>query len=483
MGKAGKSRKRLRTNNERGSLSDDENETNFDKSHSAIVACQVFYALRQNLNLYLDKRFKILRVALFPLIQCQLNKYFELDEESPLESDDINDVLTEENVAITLQSINFFVSNLHEFNTPDNKLFRKAMHLFVLLYAFSSKKSNLDLNGSNLVQAFQKCIIDSSFSNRISSHLRCGQWKLALKLLNEMFDSDEIPKLGSLQRWVRECDVDGYVISKTKTGDPQEESSRSVETVATAIGLKLLERNVYANPLSRQLLYAVMRVMRNRYAPTNSTGNAVGSSLCSMEVDATINCHYNDIFVVGSNPTVDCIYSPVDARNSLISSQITEVYPVLSSNEGNVLPGQGVLFTHRISIVSHVPGNLRRPPVPHDLNIYMTTANSIVFEETCSKQCFRTDIPNIHGAFVLSNVLSRSECCQFIIAAESMKYTPDSVDGIDNVVWLADETILNVINTRVRSLLPAALGKYEVSGINARLRLFRYYPGAVYRPV
>eukprot|EP01032_Pedospumella_encystans_P005830 gene5830-6963_t len=83
---------------------------------------------------------------------------------------------------------------------------------------------------------------------------------------------------------------------------------------------------------------------------------------------------------------------------------------------------------------------------------------------------------------LLTGVLTPVECAQFIVAAERLGYTPDAVDGIDNVVWLADESLLGPIYARVQALLPPVLEGHELCGINARLRLFRYYPGAEYRP-
>jgi len=50
------------------------------------------------------------------------------------------------------------------------------------------------------------------------------------------------------------------------------------------------------------------------------------------------------------------------------------------------------------------------------------------------------------------------------------------------VVWLADESLLGPIYARVQALLPPVLEGHKLCGINARLRLFRYYPGAEYRP-
>ena len=84
----------------------------------------------------------------------------------------------------------------------------------------------------------------------------------------------------------------------------------------------------------------------------------------------------------------------------------------------------------------------------------------------------------------MQNVLSTSECTQLIRCASAMGYTPDAVDGIDNVVWLADSSLLDPIVARVRELMPrlGGQGSDVFCGVNARWRLFRYRRGAVYRP-
>ena len=79
-------------------------------------------------------------------------------------------------------------------------------------------------------------------------------------------------------------------------------------------------------------------------------------------------------------------------------------------------------------------------------------------------------------------ILTPLECKQLINVAESIRFVPDAVDGIDNIQWLADETLLNPIYERCKHLLPDSINGCKLASINQRLRLFRYLPGAVYRP-
>jgi len=164
-----------------------------------------------------------------------------------------------------------------------------------------------------------------------------------------------------------------------------------------------------------------------------------------------------------------------------------------------------------LRVISHVPGPQRRPPSDDDLRIYVTAPGAIRFDDRaapepgaaeaatlppsspaasssaassarCAPPIQRHDVPGVPGAFLLPGVLSPRECSQLLHAAEAIGYARDGIDGIGAVVWLADESLLGPIFERVRSALPAHVGGCPLRGINARLRLFRYGAGAVYRP-
>ena len=188
----------------------------------------------------------------------------------------------------------------------------------------------------------------------------------------------------------------------------------------------------------------------------------------------------------------------------------------------------GNILQH-VSIVSHVAGPDRRPPSEHDLDIIMTTPNLIAFdgisaadagavtgagvgagagaegegegEDAATRELMgappapapapapgistcttRFDIPAVPGALLLANVLSGAECDQMAHIAESVGYKPEAIDGIDHIVWLADDAMVGRIFERCRHLLPPMEANGALQGINARFRLFRYFPGSVYRP-
>ena len=131
----------------------------------------------------------------------------------------------------------------------------------------------------------------------------------------------------------------------------------------------------------------------------------------------------------------------------------------------------------KIRVLSHVPGALRRPPSDNDLNIFSIAPRTISFKETelCA---LRTDIPGVPDTFLIRNVLSVDECNQFVSVAETIGFSHDAVEGIDNIVLYADNSLLSPIFERCRHLLP----QIGLMGINSRFRFFRYSKGAVYRP-
>lgn len=128
----------------------------------------------------------------------------------------------------------------------------------------------------------------------------------------------------------------------------------------------------------------------------------------------------------------------------------------------------------------------------------------------------KIDVPFVPGAFVLTSLLSPQECKIIIQASESIGYVSDEPisnteennnhnDNIDSVTenkrslvastsaglndrasnftWLADTSLIETIMSRCQHLFPLELyDKSQFVGMNARWRLYRYYPGSIYRP-
>ena len=153
-------------------------------------------------------------------------------------------------------------------------------------------------------------------------------------------------------------------------------------------------------------------------------------------------------------------------------------------------------------ICSNTPGPERRPPNHYPAVVYASSPNAIPLSPSTSDsplQCTpptipatRQDVPHVEGAFLLTSILSPSECSAIVSAASALGFLPDQPIGgsaaemtsvlASNVYWLADKEFLDVLWSRVVSFLPAVVAGKEVRGLNARFRVYRYVPGAIYRP-
>lgn len=149
-----------------------------------------------------------------------------------------------------------------------------------------------------------------------------------------------------------------------------------------------------------------------------------------------------------------------------------------------------VLYSKQFSIVMHERGEDRRTKNKFDFTMYHSLPDTIQYDSKLKTD--KVDVPGVPGAFVIRNALSLSECNQIITASESIGYTGDlplvGAAGdqtsvlAHNFFWFADSSLLNTLFDRCREYLPDTVNGTKLTGLNARWRLYRYVPGAVYRP-
>ena len=259
---------------------------------------------------------------------------------------------------------------------------------------------------------------------------------------------------GSLQRWVRECDIYNPVSEELKL-------TSKVSATGTGTELEKSEKDSEAqSKMAMQLLYAVLRVMVEKNSVTNKK-----------VFDASRNPF--------TAPNFD-VYITKSRENLVYLQSKAEAHSFLKKYHPNVPVMEDDFVKNMLTVVSHVAGPDRRPPAEHDLNIYMNNPSAISMKKIM--QTDRHDIPNVPGAFIMTDVMSIDECAQLMLAAETVGYLPDTVDGIDGQVWLAERSFLDRIEDRVRHLMPPHIHGCAFAGINARFRFFRYSPGVEYRP-
>ncbi|GMH90121.1 hypothetical protein TL16_g11672 [Triparma laevis f. inornata] len=170
------------------------------------------------------------------------------------------------------------------------------------------------------------------------------------------------------------------------------------------------------------------------------------------------------------------------------------------------------------SEIVRIKGPDRKPPNLHDLTIRMTsdpicnpstTTNPnphplLLFPRPDLNLSLvkKHPLPAVPGAFVLSSVLTSSECSYIKSTTEAMGYSKNEVSGKADTeigecewltcshpstssssgekIWENPDGMLGAIFERTRPHLPKVGGKSAV-GINSRWRSFRYKQGGVYR--
>eukprot|EP01117_Protostelium_nocturnum_P018002 TRINITY_DN7423_c0_g1_i1.p1 TRINITY_DN7423_c0_g1~~TRINITY_DN7423_c0_g1_i1.p1 ORF type:complete len:522 (+),score=178.22 TRINITY_DN7423_c0_g1_i1:116-1567(+) len=327
---------------------------------------------------------------------------------------------------ISAEELNVTVQTLQTLNRNPSLLKSKALKgLKSAIFDFQRLNSASSGTGNTLV-------------SRISCALSDGRWTDALVLLSEMRIRGESPKLGALQRWVRDCDAasgrDGTF------GDPQ--VLRVLDSILRTTTPEIIKSQVSAEAPNGVLDLSTHPVIRHQPWKLNRDGRVM---------------------------------------NLLQDIQKGLLY---KESEKNGL-------SSKFKIVQNVPGPMRKPPNLHPAILYASESNTIPLSKDLSPSK-RHDIPHVPGAFLLEDVLSKDECREIVKRAEAIGFTPDQAAGgsavelesilAHNFYWLADDEFLSRVYGRVKDLLPQEIQGGKVRGINARFRVYRYVPGAVYRP-
>ncbi|KAK3833565.1 MAG: hypothetical protein J3R72DRAFT_388705 [Linnemannia gamsii] len=272
---------------------------------------------------------------------------------------------------------------------------------------------------------------------RISDALVDGRWNDAMSAMEEMRAKGQVPKLGALQRWVRDCDA-----ASAKNGE-------------------------FGDPVVLRVLDSMLRTIDPSMVPQKS----------STDEEHPVRTHPN----WEAYPREEDNVQKYDAalNNTLFTEE------------------EGENYKSSFRIVSHTKGPLRRTPNLHDFTLYLSNPGTIrlCYQDNLSAQppVERINMPHVPGAFLLKDVLTRKECHQMISAAEAVGFTPDvpmvgtaseSVSILaHNFFWMADDQLLGHIFERCKPHFPETSGDgHGAVGINSRWRVYRYVPGAIYRP-
>lgn len=288
--------------------------------------------------------------------------------------------------------------------------------------------------------------IGTSLTSRISAALKDYRFTDALVLLFEMYTRRLPPKLGALQRWVRECDA-----TSAPDGSP-------------------------GDPEALRCLDMILRI-------ANHTPGVVpaGESLVARD-----HVHKSRVW---------------RAREPLgIEGGEIPIWERMTS--GTLLPpdtiGKGSHPGFRV--VNHIKGADRRPPNLYDSTVYHSEPGTIKLTSPEARRApSKLDVPGVPGAFIVLDVFTPEECLQIVQAASAIGFEKDqAAEGsamlktsilARNFVWLADSQFIDHFYAQILPFVnPTAhvgsdgVGGGKVRGINARFRVYEYTENQLYRP-
>ena len=597
MGKAGKARKRRRLEHEVGDAApaaDGDGDTHDDtpRPHDVADAIRALDMLGRRLDLYGSKANKALRVHLHGLLRAQQRRGAHFEPQAwagqPPPSDaEAQAVLGGGSpcLAALLRVVTGPLggdAGAERLAASEHKALRRALHPLVL------EQCRRDGRPPPPAE-------DASLSGRVSAAFRNRDWAAALALLRQMAAQGDVPKLGAMQRWVRDCDLATHAGTVAGSGGGGGggggDGGGGSGIVAAGGGLPLPSAIMAGDddeplggndgpqlaPVASSASLSTAPALHSSPSASSAGAHAdAAASYTTMGADVTAGGNTALLLLdavmragagagAGASPVTPAAAAAAAAappaptpaallaqRAVVTRAPLFTVLPAwaaapgggggehargsagdgdggdcnggdgggdagdcdgVKANDGTRGDGShdgtaprspaaaitaAVLgppprgwdaraFARGLRVLSHVPGPQRRPPSADDLRIYATAPGAIRFDAEHARAerggaLARHDVPGVPGAFLLPGVLARAECSQLLHAAEAIGFARDGIDGIGAVVWLADESLLAPVFARVRALLPPRVGGCALRGLNARLRLFRYGAGAVYRP-
>ena len=488
MGKAGKERKRRKLENLQSIvvLDNEEDDIAFsdadgDDHDDLPIAIHALDILGQRIDLYRSKTMKGVRSALFPLIELQIKKSAFFENKAVSIIQDIAEATLSSSLNSLLRIASMLSSDVTRFLSFEMKEFRHALHPLVHFTQQKDKQveplpahvgKSLLPPPTNNDMSLSVCT-EQSYSQRISSLFRANQWTKALTALHSMrTESQERPKLGTIQRWVRECD------------------------------LVRVSGEAGCENLSWLLLDATMRLQDSAKSGDNNCGGNGGGSSSSSGSGGSSGSNSSSSSNGSSNGSHDkgtdkqqqdkgCL----DASGMIPHTAVVTRHPVFSSHHNNTTPHitttndnnnnainsttsnttisntiNPVITTptstintptttytaeyiqSRVSVLAHVPGPHRRPPSANDLNIYQLAPNTMMFDHVAGTTAvgtaavssssssstststssssssprpsipdpFRIDIPHLPSVFLMENILTPDDCQRLIALAEGI---------------------------------------------------------------
>ncbi|GHJ86118.1 hypothetical protein NliqN6_2520 [Naganishia liquefaciens] len=290
-----------------------------------------------------------------------------------------------------------------------------------------------------------------SIHSKISHLLSLSLYRQALVHLFDIYINKTPTKLGSLQRWVRECDATSRP-GKTLTAGEEEERN---------IVLKCLDMVLRVCGGGEQSISE--KLVEDLEEKDGKKGVVRRMKVWNVrdELDVSGAQKLQD-----EMPLWDLIQKGFEADTK---STVPSFYAIQKT-----------------------PGHLRRPPNVYDSTVFASTTPSPIPFPVCARPAFAVSHPAIPSLKMLANILPPSTCERIISTANTLGWEADQAAGgsaVDktsvlahNVVWLADEDFVGELFDRIKPFVQEQVGGGKVRAINRRFRVYRYGPKQVYRP-
>ncbi|KAL7471121.1 hypothetical protein ACHAXS_011413 [Conticribra weissflogii] len=377
-----------------------------------------------------------------------------------------------------------------------------------ILYDLQASVSGVPISSISNISLLASCgngnFSASKITNEICQQIDHGAWEAAISSLRQLQKLQEVPgsqslrpKLGALQRWVRQIDAAG-------TDDPL-----AVEVLDAMLRVVAPEAIIEVEKSDLENARWAKLGANNYDASKQRQG---GSIRLFPAFDRSSNVEKSD------GDRISTVKVGEDCIDKLVSSmQIGQdgirrlTIPSLKEHRDKLFRTCGL-----------EKGSDRKPPNKYDLEIVTTSCieetllveagNSNIesfSKELClipdgnipNEMIVKTPLPYVRDSFLLENVLTPWECDRLVAAAEAAGYKPDEpLAGQPGAsilahacVWIVDHQLERELFRRVQKFLPTYENKntpdsssreetLEPLGINRRFRFYRYVPGRYYRP-
>ena len=407
---------------------------------------------------------------------------------------------------------------------------RTIRHLAKFPDVFLHSKDYKELRGAlhplvtERLKSYDKGI---DYRQKATGHLSHKRWSAALSSLAASKDFQQIPKQGTIQRWVRDVDLceDGPVKIKLLTSIL---SFKTNTNTNAGNNNNSNSNNNNSNGNGNPKKHDGDEDDENDETDTIDGVNKHDPALALIEAQKNLNKMKkgNNGEGADTNTNTNTNTALKALEGWRISSSASSPSSPNKKSDDNGGDAEDLLEALESRIVYKETASERTPPNRYDLLLHATEPfavlplhskgnNAISQSHSKSQQEVVTTtkhvVPFLNGAFCLENVFSRDECSRLIQAASILGYRPDhpsnlsSPTGIDSCEWLVDDSIHDLLYDRVREYLPLSMGETSSSssssssgsgngnnggskksnalcGINKRWRFFRYGKNCVYRP-